>query len=92
MEDEWRSTDFHLVDEYLVELTVRDSIGEYLDAMPPTLRTNVSRYVSRVDDRFRAVTVDDGRAELAQHWKPLADGREVRWWWLRIPVMLPPAR
>ena len=90
MEDEWRGVDYHLVDEYLYELTVRDVIDDYLDAMPRPLRDKVARVVARIDERFRALTSDDGGAELAPHWKPLTDGEEIRWWWTRKPLVLPP--
>jgi hypothetical protein len=90
MEGEWRAVDYHLVDEYLHELTVRDEIDDYLEAMPPPLRGKVGRFVDRIDERFRAVTSEDGGAELAPHWKPLADGEEIRWWWTRKPSDLPP--
>lgn len=90
MEDEWRGIDYHLVGEYLYELTVRDAIDDYLDAMPQPLRDKVGRLVARIDERFRALTTEDDGAELAQHWKPLADGQEIRWWWTRKPLEFPP--
>jgi hypothetical protein len=89
MEIEGRGTDYHMVYEYLNELTVRDQINQHLDAMPPGLRVKFDRFVAQVDKRFRAVTIEDGGAELAQYWKPLAEGREVRWWWTRKPRVFP---
>jgi hypothetical protein len=90
MEQGWRRTDYYMVYEYLNVLTVRDGIEEYLDAMPTGLKEKVRRIVVHLDDRYSAVTVDDGGAELANYWRPLAEGRERRWWWIRKPQELPP--
>ncbi|MEV4251873.1 hypothetical protein AB0J52_01750 [Spirillospora sp. NPDC049652] len=90
MEEGWRRQDYYMVDEYLNDLTVRDGIDEFLDAMPHGLQGKVGGCVGRLDDRYRAVTFEDGGAELSQYWRPLADGQEVRWWWTRRPNDLPP--
>ncbi|MEU8796161.1 hypothetical protein [Spirillospora sp. NPDC048819] len=90
MEQSWPRTDYYMVYEYLNDLTVRDAIEEYLDAMPVGLKAKIGRVVGRLDERYSAVTVDDGGAELAQYWRPLAEGRECRWWWTRKPQELPP--
>ncbi|TDB79138.1 hypothetical protein E1264_35925 [Actinomadura sp. KC216] len=67
-----------------------DAIEEYLDAMSSGLKEKVGRVVGGLDDRYSAVTVEDGGAELAAYWRLLADGRECRWWWTRKPHVLPP--
>ncbi|MFC5752179.1 hypothetical protein [Actinomadura rugatobispora] len=90
MEQGWPRTDYYMVYEYLNDLTVRDAIEEYLDTMPTGLKEKVRRVVARLDGRYSAVTVDDGGAELAGYWRPLAEGRECRWWWTRKPQELPP--
>jgi hypothetical protein len=90
MEDEWSRVEYHLVDEYLIELTVRDAIEGYVEAMPAALARKVGRVVAMLDHRFEAVTTEDGGSELAQYWLPLAEGREIRWWWTRKPTVLPP--
>lgn len=90
MEEGWRRQDYYMVYEYLNILTVRNGIEDFLDAMSPDLRGKVGRCVERLDARYRAVTYDDGGAELAGYWRPLADGREVRWWWTRCPAEFPP--
>lgn len=90
MEDGWRGQDFHMVYEYLNDLTVRDGIEEFMEAMPPGLRTKMRVCLDELDRRYQAVTHDDGGAELAQYWRPLAEGLETRWWWTRRPDVLPP--
>ncbi|QKG22718.1 hypothetical protein [Actinomadura verrucosospora] len=90
MEEGWRRQDYYMVYEYLNVLTVRSGIEEFLDAMPTALRTKTDRCVGRLDARYRAVTYEDGGAELSHYHRPLADGREVRWWYTRRPNELPP--
>lgn len=90
MEEGWPRQDYYLVGEYLNDLTCRDGIEEFLDVMPTALRIKIVRCARRLDARFRAVTHEDGGSELSQHWLPLAEGREVRWWWTRRPAELPP--
>jgi hypothetical protein len=90
MEDGWPRQDYYLVQEYLNDLTVRDGIEDFIEAMPPALRVKVCSSLDGLDERYRAVTQDDGGAELAQYWRPLAEGREARWWWTRRPDVLPP--
>ncbi|WP_329245257.1 hypothetical protein OG417_49325 [Actinoallomurus sp. NBC_01490] len=90
MEDDWQGLDHYMVYEYLNDLTVRDGIEEVLDAMPPGLRAKVRVCLDELDRRYQAVTHDDGGAELAQYWRPLAEGEETRWWWTRRPDVLPP--
>lgn len=70
-------------------MTVRDCIEDFLDEMPSELRGKVGRFVDGPDARYLDVTYDDGGAELAQYWLPLAEGREARWWWNRRPKELP---
>ncbi|MCP9952880.1 hypothetical protein [Actinomadura madurae] len=90
MEEGWRRQDYYMVYEYLNVLTVRDGIDEFLDAMPHGLQGKVDVCVKRLDARYRAVTSEDGGVELSQYWRPLAEGRETRWWWTRCPNELPP--
>ncbi|WP_157429868.1 hypothetical protein [Actinomadura oligospora] len=90
MEDGWPRQDYYMVDEYLLDLGVRDRIESFLSDMPSSLRTKVGRCVERLDTRFRAVTREDNGAELSKYWLPLAEGSEVRWWWTRCPTELPP--
>lgn len=87
---EWRRQDYYLAEEYLNVLTVRDGLEDFIEAMPSTLGGKVRSSLDRLDERYRTVTHDDGGAELAQHWLPLAEGRETRWWWTRRPDVLPP--
>ncbi|MEU6723093.1 hypothetical protein ABZ917_05185 [Nonomuraea wenchangensis] len=86
----WPGQDFRPVYEYLNDLTVRDGLEEYCEALQGTARTKLIRTLNRLDERYRAVTDEDGGAELAQYWRPLADGDETRWWWTRRPNDLPP--
>jgi len=88
--DGWPATDYYMVYEYLNVLAVRDGIEDYVDAMSAELGTKIRRAVAVVDDVYRAATVDDGGAELAHYCKPLADGQESRWWWMRKPRSSPP--
>ncbi|WP_147341085.1 hypothetical protein [Actinomadura logoneensis] len=90
MEDGWSRQDYYMVYGYLNDLDVRGAVEAFLDAMPSSLRAKVGRCVERLDARFRAVTREDGGAELSQYWRPLAEGNEVRWWWTRCPTELPP--
>ncbi|MFI0452199.1 hypothetical protein [Actinomadura sp. 6N118] len=90
MEQGWRHQDYYMVYEYMNILTVRDGIEELLDAMPPALRTKIDRCVGRLDARYRAVTHEDGGTELSYYYRPLAEGRELRWWWTRCPDEFPP--
>ncbi|MBR7839453.1 hypothetical protein KDL01_39705 [Actinospica durhamensis] len=85
----WPDADYYMVYEYLNDLTVRDQVEEYLDAMPEPLAEKIHRFVKYVDDTFADLTIHDDGAELSQYWRPLAEGREVRWWWLRTPRTLP---
>ncbi|MEV5569505.1 hypothetical protein AB0L06_05620 [Spirillospora sp. NPDC052269] len=80
----------YMVHVYLNDLDVRGSIEDFLDDMPSSLRSKVGRCLEQLDARFRAVTREDGGAELSQYSRPLAEGREVRWWWTRRPIELPP--
>ncbi|MGW8378829.1 hypothetical protein [Streptomyces sp. ODS28] len=90
MEEEWSRTSSYMVYEYLNDLTVRDSIDEYLAAMPPSLQEKVEHIVSDLDGRYQAVTVEDGGAELALYRSRLAGGREICWWWARKSRVFPP--
>ncbi|WP_327586284.1 hypothetical protein OHA25_04085 [Nonomuraea sp. NBC_00507] len=90
MEEGWPGKDYYLVYEYLNDLTVRDGLEEYCDALQGTVRTKLTSALDRLDERYRAVTHEDGGAELAQYWRPLAEGVEIRWWWTRRPNDLPP--
>jgi hypothetical protein len=90
MEDEWRRQDYYLVEEYLNVLTGRDGLEDFIEAMPPASGVKVRSSLDRLDHRYLAVTQEDGGAELAQYWRPLAEGRETRWWWTRRPEVLPP--
>ncbi|QFG23813.1 hypothetical protein [Actinomadura sp. WMMB 499] len=90
MEAGWRRQDYYMVYEYMNVLTVRDEIEEFLDAMPPGTRAKAGWCAGRLDARYRDVTHEDGGAELSKYWRPLAEGREIRWWWTRCPDELPP--
>jgi hypothetical protein len=90
MENGWPAQDYYLVYEYLNDLTVRDGIEDFLEAMPTAVHAKFDRCVGRLDARYRDVTHEDGGSELAQYWRPLAEGRETRWWWTRCPLELPP--
>ncbi|MEU9887157.1 hypothetical protein [Sphaerisporangium sp. NPDC051011] len=90
MEQEWPGQDFYLVYEYLLDLTVRDGLEEYCEALHGKPRAKFRRALGRLDERYRAVTYEDGGAELGQYWRPLSEGTETRWWWTRRPNDLPP--
>ncbi|MBG6086303.1 hypothetical protein IW256_000416 [Actinomadura viridis] len=90
MEDEWVRQDYYLADEYLNVLTSRDRAEDFLEVMPAGLRAKTSRCIDRLDARFRDLTFEDRGAELSKYWYPLAEGQEVRWWWTRRPIDLPP--
>ncbi|SNS34589.1 hypothetical protein [Actinomadura mexicana] len=90
MEDGWAGQDYYMVGGYLNVLTFRDGIEDFLEAMPSALSTKIGRCVEQLDARYRAVTWEDGGAELSQSWQPLAERREIRWWWTRRPIDLPP--
>ncbi|MFI9848395.1 hypothetical protein ACIHFD_66100 [Nonomuraea sp. NPDC051941] len=88
--EEWsRGQDRYMVYEYINDLTVRDGLEEYCEALRGMARTKLTSTLDRLDERFRAVTHEDGGAELAQYWRPLAEGNESRWWWTRRPNDLP---
>jgi hypothetical protein len=86
----WPGEDYYMVYEYLNDLTVRDGLEEYCEALQGPARTQFTRTLDRLDERFHAVTREDGGAELAQYWRPLAEGNETGWWWTRRPNDLPP--
>ncbi|MEU8148618.1 hypothetical protein [Nonomuraea sp. NPDC048901] len=88
MEEGWPGQDF--VYTYLNDLTVRDGLEEYCEALQGTAHTKLTRTLDRLDERYRAVTHEDGGAQLARYWRPLAEGNETRWWWTRGPNDLPP--
>lgn len=90
MEEGWPGQDYFMAGEYLNVLTARDALEDFLEALPASLSAKVGRCVGRLDARYRAVTREDGGAELSHFWQPLAEGREVRWWWTRRPADLPP--
>ncbi|GGN48856.1 hypothetical protein GCM10011579_001970 [Streptomyces albiflavescens] len=90
MEQDWPSTDYYMVYEYLNNLTVRDSLEEYVEALPQQVAVKIRRTLDLLDERYTTVTTSDGGAELSLYWRPLAEGREARWWWLRTPTVLPP--
>ncbi|WP_219464491.1 hypothetical protein [Nonomuraea rhizosphaerae] len=88
--EEWsRGQDRYMVYEYINDLTVRDGLEEYCGALSGMARTKLISALDRLDQRFRAVTHEDGGAELARYWQPLAEGSETRWWWTRKPNDLP---
>ncbi|NRQ32553.1 hypothetical protein HII36_11985 [Nonomuraea sp. NN258] len=87
MEEGWPYR--YLVYEYINDLTVRDGLDEYGEALRGTVRDKFAGALERLDARFRAVTREDGGAELARYWRPVAEGRETRWWWARRPEELP---
>ncbi|MFG1961810.1 hypothetical protein [Nonomuraea sp. NPDC049028] len=88
MEEGWPGRDFGYT--YLNDLTVRDGLEEYCEALQGTAHTRLTRTLDRLDERYRAVTHEDGGAQLARYWRPLAVGNETRWWWTRAPNDLPP--
>jgi hypothetical protein len=90
MERDWSSTDYYMVYEYLNDLTVRDSLEEYVEALPQQVAAKIRGTLDLLDERYTTVTTPDDGAELSQYWRPLAEGREARWWWLRKPTVLPP--
>ncbi|WP_169949915.1 hypothetical protein [Microbispora sp. H11081] len=90
MEQQWLEQDFYMVYEYLNDLTVRDGLEEYCEVLSGKLRAKFRRAVDRLDERYRAVTYEDGGAELGQYWRPLSERTETRWWWTRRPNDLPP--
>lgn len=90
MQEEWPGQDYYMVYEYLNDLTIRDGLEEYCDALRGTARTKFTSTLGRLDERYRAATYEDGGAELAHYWRPLAEGTETRWWWTRRPNDLPP--
>ncbi|WP_327358366.1 hypothetical protein [Streptomyces sp. NBC_01304] len=89
MEQDWRTNNSYMVYEYLNDLTVRDKLEGYVEALPDPVAAKVRRTLDALDERYMNVTTADGGAELAYYWRALADGRETRWWWLRKPVTLP---
>jgi hypothetical protein len=90
LEGQWADTRSYMVYEYLNQLTVRDTLDEFANAMPAALQYKFRETVTDLDHRYVAATAEDGGAELANYWKPLTDGRETRWWWTRKPLALPP--
>ncbi|MEV7801373.1 hypothetical protein AB0O28_00300 [Microbispora sp. NPDC088329] len=90
MEQEWPEQDFYMVYEYLNDLTVRDGLEEYCEVSSGKLRAKLRCALDRLDERYRAVTYEDGGAELGQYWRPLSERTETRWWWTRRPNDLPP--
>lgn len=86
----WPGQGSCMVYEFLDDLTCRDALEDCCETLHGAARTRVVSRLSRLDDRYRAVTYDDGGAELAQYWRSLAEGRETRWWWTRRPNHLPP--
>ncbi|MGW4792968.1 hypothetical protein ACWEPC_11215 [Nonomuraea sp. NPDC004297] len=89
MEEEWPGGGYCMVYEYINDLTVRDGLEEYCEALQGMARTKLAGALDRLDERFRAVTYEDGGAELGRYWRPLAEGRETGWWWTRRPKDLP---
>ncbi|MFC7262285.1 hypothetical protein [Streptomyces lutosisoli] len=77
-------------DGYLNDLTVRDSLEEYVEALPQQVAAKIRGTLDLLDERYTTVTTPDDGAELSPYWRPLAEGREARWWWLRKPTVLPP--
>jgi hypothetical protein len=90
MEDNWSDTRYYMVYEYLDQLTYRDALEDSAGGMTLALQDKYLGALAILDHRYRAATVDDDGTELAQYWKPLAAGRETRWWWTRKPLTLPP--
>jgi hypothetical protein len=64
-------------------LLLRDFLQEALDGLRPPLRERLTDWVAGVDDRYRALTVDDpaGRMALVAAVDPTGRG----WWWRRLP-------
>ncbi|MEU6861231.1 hypothetical protein AB0B28_20445 [Glycomyces sp. NPDC046736] len=89
MEGGWTAPSTSIVYEYLNELTARDRLEGLRRGMRDPLRHKFDRLLADLDQRFRARTFHDHGEELAQYWKPLAEGREARWYWLRRPITLP---
>jgi hypothetical protein len=89
MAHHWPDHDCYMVYEYLNDLTIRDHIEEYLDAMPHHLKAKILSFLAGIDEDFTELTDYDGGVELAQYWRPLAQAQEARWWWLRAPTVLP---
>jgi hypothetical protein len=90
MEGDWKAPNTSIVYEYLHELTARDRLEGLQGDMRDPLRYQFERLLDDLDQRFRARTFHDHGEELAQYWKPLAEGKERRWYWLRRPITLPP--
>ncbi|MEO3811223.1 hypothetical protein ABGB17_19695 [Sphaerisporangium sp. B11E5] len=90
IEQEWPGQDFYPVQEYILDLTVRDGLEEYCEALRGKLRGKFRHALDRLDERYRAVTHEDGGAELGQYWRPLSERTETRWWWTRRPNGLAP--
>ncbi len=90
MEGGWKAPNTSMVYEYLHELTARDRLEGFRGGMRDPLRYKFDCLLDDLDQRFRTCTFHDQGEELAQYWKPLAEGRETRWYWLRRPITLPP--
>lgn len=71
---EWPGGGYCMVYEYINDLTVRDGLEEYCEALQGMARTQLAGALDRLDERFRAVTYEDGGAELGRYWRPLAEG------------------
>ncbi|WP_333767492.1 hypothetical protein [Streptomyces sp. IBSBF 2435] len=87
---DWPPDGTYLVDEYVNDLATRDTLERTKHELPASAATEFTAMLTRLDDAFREVTVDDGGASIA--WRTNASEPDLAqrpWWWHRRPVNAP---
>jgi hypothetical protein len=77
---------YHMcVDEYTNDLSCRDWLAHAWLLFTQRVRAARQPALAALDERFRAVTVDDGGAALSHYYRV---ERKDGWWWRRRPRIL----
>jgi hypothetical protein len=79
----WPPDGWYPAGYYREDLTTRDELAAACDGLPEPARSELTQAMSKVDDRFRDATTDDGGRALTAETGPLP--ADASWWWHRIP-------
>ena len=78
--------DPYLADDYVNDLDIRDALKQRCGALPSAAQPPLCRLLDQLDERFKAVTKDDGGAAL--DWRMAREDTALRdWWWRRSPLL-----
>jgi hypothetical protein len=73
-----------MVDEYTNDLSCRDWLAQAWPMLTANVRAHRQDELDAIDERFKAVTIDDGGLQLGRFY---AFNAKDGWWWRRLPAI-----